>query len=48
MYDSLYIARYRLFEEKHGYVTNKKGTPGHAYKQQKSVVHFNSLNLGDI
>ena len=23
-------------------------TKGHRYKQHKSVVHFNSLNIGDI
>ena len=41
-------SRYRLFEETHGYLCNKKGTPGHVKKQQKSIVHFNSLNLGDM
>ena len=41
-------SRYRQFEEKHGYVSNKKGTKGHRLKQHKSVVHFNSLNIGDI
>ena len=41
-------SRYRLFEERHGYVCNMKGTPGHSRKQQKSIVHYNSLNIGDI
>ena len=41
-------SQYRLFEETHGYVCNKKGTPGHVKKQQKSIVHYNSLNLGDM
>ena len=41
-------SRYRLFEERHGYVCNRKGTPGHVKKQHKSIVHFNSLNIGDI
>ena len=40
-------SRFRLFKEKHGYKCNIKGTPGHTMKQQKSVVHYNSLNIGD-
>ena len=41
-------SRYRQFEERHGYVSNKKGTKGHRFKQHISVVHFNSLNIGDF
>ena len=41
-------SRYRLFEERHGYVCNMKGTSGHSRKQQKSIVHYNSLNIGDV
>ena len=38
----------RLFEEAHKYLNNKKGSKSHREMQQKSVVHINSLNLGDI
>ena len=38
----------RLFEEAHKYLNNKKGSKSHKEMQQKSVVHINSLNLGDI
>ena len=41
-------SRYRIFEERHGYVCNKKGSQNHIIKQHKSVIHFNSLNIGDI
>ena len=41
-------SRYRMFEERHGYQCNQKGTPGHRNKQHKSVTHFNSLYLGDF
>ena len=40
-------SRYRLFEERHGYKCNLKRTPGHREKQHKSVIYFNSLNVGD-
>ena len=38
-------SKFRIFEERHGYKCNKKGTPGHRAKQHKSLVHFNSINL---
>ena len=41
-------AWYCLFEETHGYVCTKKGNITYFIKQHKSVVHYNSLNLGDI
>ena len=41
-------SRYRSFDERHGYVYHQKGSPIHKIKQHKSVVHYNSLNLGDI
>ena len=41
-------SRYRMFEEKHGYSCNKKGSLDHIRKQHKSVIHFNSLNIGDV
>ena len=41
-------SRFRLFEERHGYKCNKKGTLGHMKKQEQSVVHFNSLKIGDL
>ena len=41
-------SRFRMFEERHGYKCNKKGTKGHREKQHKSIVHFNSLNIGDV
>ena len=41
-------SKVRIFEERHGYKQNKKGTPNHKVKHHKSSVHFNSLNLGDF
>ena len=41
-------ARYRLFEERHGYVCTKKGNITYFIKQHKSVIHYNSLNLCNI
>ena len=41
-------AQYCLFEERHGYAFTKKGNITHFIKQHKSVVHYNSLNLGNI
>ena len=41
-------SRFRMFEERHGYKINRKGTDSHKKKQHMSIVHFNSLNLGDI
>ena len=41
-------SRFDIFEERHGYKCNMKGSPSHKLKQHKSVVHYNSLNLGDI
>ena len=38
----------RLFEQSHKYLNNKKGSKSHQKMQQKSTVHINSLNLGDI
>ena len=38
----------RLFEQHHKYFNSKKGTKGHKKMQQKSTVHINRLNLGDI
>ena len=40
--------QYRIFEEKHGYKNNNKNSDTHKKMQQKSMVHFNSLNLGDV
>ena len=34
--------------DRHELLLFLKGTPGHMKKQQKSIVHFNSLNLGDM
>ena len=41
-------SRYRMFEEKHGYSCNKKGSMDPIRKQPKSVIHFDSLNIGDV
>ena len=41
-------SQYRIFEEKHGYRNNNKNSATHAKMQHKSMVHFNSLNLGDV
>ena len=41
-------SRLRIFEERHNYKINHKGTPMHKKLQHKSIVHFNSLNLGDF
>ena len=41
-------AWYCLFEERHRYVSTKKENITRFIKQHKSVVHYNSLNLGDI
>ena len=38
----------KYFESGHRYVNNKKGSQSHADMQQKSVVHLNSVNLGDV
>ena len=37
----------KYFEDSHRYLNNKKGSQSHAQMQHKSVVHLNSLNLGD-
>ena len=41
-------SQYRIFEEKHGYRNNNKNSATHKMMQHKSIVHFNSLNLGDV
>ena len=41
-------SQFRMFEEKHGYKNNQKNSESHKRMQHKSVVHFNSLNLGDV
>ena len=41
-------SHFRIFEERHGYVCNNKGSQNHRKKQHKSVVHYNSLNIGDV
>ena len=41
-------SQYRIFEEKHKYTNNNKNTDSHKKSQLKSMVHFNSLNLGDV
>ena len=41
-------SRFRIFEERHGYVCHMKGSQSHVKKQHKSIVHFNSLNIGDF
>ena len=38
----------RIFDERHGYKVNQKGSPGLIRKQHKSTVAFNSRNLGDF
>ena len=42
------LSRFRIFEERHGYVCHVKGSQSHVKKQHKSIVHFNSLNIGDF
>ena len=39
---------YRIFEEKYKYTNNNKNTDFHKKSQKKFMVHFNSLNLGDV
>ena len=34
--------------DRHELLLFQEGTPGHVKKQQKSIVHYNSLNLGDM
>ena len=41
-------SQYRIFDERHGYKNNNKNSDEHARMQQKSMVHFNSLNWGDV
>ena len=41
-------SQYRIFEEKHGYKNNNKNSDTHKKMQRKSMIHFNSLNLGDV
>ena len=41
-------SQYQIFEEKHKYTNNNKNTDSHKKSQLKSMVHFNSLNLGDV
>ena len=41
-------SQYRIFEEKHKYTNNNKNTDSHKKSQLKSMVYFNSLNLGDV
>ena len=41
-------SQYRIFEENHGYKNNKKNSATHIRMQHKSMIHFNSLNLGDV
>ena len=41
-------SQYRIFEEKHGYKNNNKNSATHKKMQHKSMIHFNSLNLGDV
>ena len=41
-------AYYRIFEERHSYVSTKKGNHTHIIEQHKTVVHYNSLSLGDM
>ena len=38
----------KYFEGGHRYLNNKKGSQSHSDMQHKSVVHLNSLNLGDV
>ena len=40
--------QYRIFDFEHRYVDNNKNSDTHLEMQQKSMVHFNSLNLGDV
>lgn len=41
-------SQYSIFDLKHKYVNNKKNSDTHLEMQHKSMVHFNSLNLGDV
>ena len=41
-------SQYRIFDERHGYKNNNKNSEEHKKMQQKSMVHFNSLNWGDL
>ena len=41
-------SQYRIFDFEHRYVNNNKNSDTHLEMQQKSMVHFNSLNLGDV
>ena len=41
-------SQYRIFEDNHGYKNNNKNSTTHARMQHKSMIHFNSLNLGDV
>ena len=38
----------KYFEGGHRYLNNKKGSQSHSDMQHKSVVHLNSLNIGDV
>ena len=40
--------QYRIFDFEHRYVDNNKNSDTHLEMQQKSMVHFNSMNLGDV
>ena len=41
-------SQYIIFEERHGYKNNQKNSESHKKMQHRSMVHFNSLNLGDV
>ena len=38
-------SRYQIFEERHGYVCNKKGTYGLRMKQHKNIIEHNNIIL---